>query len=51
MVKTLSDLRDIDKNILAEKGQNAKKAINSKFSQKELLDRFCCLIDRAETEQ
>ena len=48
MVKTLGYLRDIDKNILVEKGQNARKAIESKFSQKELLDKFCYLIERTQ---
>jgi len=41
-------LRDVDKNILVEKGQNARKAIESKFSQKELLDKFCYLIERTQ---
>ena len=48
MVTTLRYLRDVDKNILVEKGQNARKAIESKFSQKELLDKFCYLIERTQ---
>jgi len=48
MATTLRYLRDVDKNILVEKGQNAKKAIDSKFSQKKLLDKFCYLIERTQ---
>lgn len=45
MTNMLIYLRDVDESILIEKGNNAKEAILSNYSQKVLMNKFCSYID------
>ena len=46
MIKVLTYLRDVDRDLLLDKGKNAKKVIVEKFSQKALLKKFCDCIEK-----
>ena len=46
MIKVLAYLRDVDRDLLLDKGKNAKKVIEGKFSQKMLLNKFCDCIEK-----
>jgi len=48
MIKLLTYLRDVDRDLLLEKGKNAKKVIEGRFSQKLLLESFCHCIEKTQ---
>ena len=50
MINILMYLRDVDEGILIKKGQNGKEAIEKKFSQKILLDKFCHFIEETQLD-
>ena len=45
MLNILTYLRDVEEEVLLQKGKNAKEAISTRFSQKLLMNEFCSYID------
>jgi len=45
MLNILTYLRDVEEEVLLQKGKNAKEAISTRFSQKVLMNEFCSYID------
>jgi colanic acid biosynthesis glycosyl transferase WcaI len=45
MLNILTYLRDVEEEVLLQKGNNAKEAISTRYSQKALMNEFCSYID------